>query len=131
VLKPKFWCLRVEVEEKKYLVVDGDKHVIAYNTKKEAAGYFERSYELAHRRSYEASMSACFHFIQYNPRVVGPLTLEEVKKAAGDDPEVFSMWGGAGGIDGLLLKNELPCKDYPVNIAAGLKKPAGGARIYP
>jgi hypothetical protein len=59
MLKPNFWCLRVEVEEKKYLVVDGNKHVIAYNTKKEAAGYFERSYELAHRRSYHAYPVAC------------------------------------------------------------------------
>jgi hypothetical protein len=52
-----------------WVMLNRDKSVAGWASEQEAHAYFTRGYNASHRRSYEASMSACIHAIEFDPRV--------------------------------------------------------------
>jgi WD40 repeat protein len=57
-----------------------DKGTIYATDKETAVDSIEGAYNAKHRQSYEGSMSACIHYMFFNPRVVTVKDLDEIKK---------------------------------------------------
>ena len=120
----KFWVVCITCDKKKYIMLNDDYKVMAFGKKKNAHKYFEQSYEAAHHRSYEGSMSACVHFIMFQPEVVGPVDIDQIKEAVGTGSQAYSLMSPAGAMNGMLLEKPLPGKSQTVNIAAGCEASA-------
>lgn len=58
-------------------------NVHGFKSEAEGLRYFEDSYNRAHSRGYEASMSACINSITFQPSIV-PLSLEEITANASE-----------------------------------------------
>lgn len=65
-------------EEHIYVLVNEDKTICGFQSFEAAMTAISTPYHQNHRRSYEASMSACYHFIFFQPRV-GRATVEELR----------------------------------------------------
>lgn len=59
----------IKADNKIYLHIGNENVVSDFETVERAMQFFERPYEKAHSRGYEASMSACINYITYQPRV--------------------------------------------------------------
>jgi hypothetical protein len=78
-----------------------------FETLKEAKDYFLESYGDAHYRSFEGSMSACVHFMQFQPHIVRFESIEDVKnRIAAEEPHIFSMTSIAGRMLGISCRKE-------------------------
>jgi hypothetical protein len=90
-----------------YIMATDDGVVQGFVTDKDAKDYFLHSYESGYSRSYVGSMSACIHFLQYQPRVVGFKDLDDIKqRIASDPPRLVSLWGEAGGMKAVTCRPE-------------------------
>lgn len=49
---------------------DGVVGILGWTHLQDALSYFTACYDSNHRRSYEASMSACINYIEFHPRIL-------------------------------------------------------------
>lgn len=56
--------------EDRYLMAEKDGAVVVTEVESQAIGGIEDAYNRSHNRGYEASMSACVHFMFFNPVIV-------------------------------------------------------------
>lgn len=90
-----------------YIMANDDGSVRGFASEDDVNNFFLRSYGSAHARSYEGSMSACMHFIQYMPHFVEFKGLEDVKqRIAADPPVLVKLWGIAGGMKAVTCRPE-------------------------
>jgi hypothetical protein len=79
--------------------------VHAFKTSEEATGFFEEAYNRKHNSGYEASMSACINFIQFQPKIIKINGMEDLKKIAADPPKLVSIGGVAGWMTGITTSD--------------------------
>lgn len=106
--EPRFLVLLRGANEKDvYIMASDEGKIHGFITEDEANKYFLRAYEEKHSQSFEGSMSACVHFIQFQPRVVGFEDLEDIKRRiASDPPRLVLMVGQAGGLNAITCRPE-------------------------
>jgi len=75
-----------------------------FETLAEGLHYFEDSYNRAHRRSYEASMSACINAISFRPSILR-LSIEEIQQYLEGEPRGVHVRNVSGGMMLLPLKD--------------------------
>lgn len=91
----------------RYLMAEKDGAVVVTQVKSVAIDGIEESYNRAHNRGYEASMSACIHFLFFNPVIVPiPDAIEEVKSLIDFEAGLFSLGHISGYYHGWKLKPE-------------------------
>jgi hypothetical protein len=87
-----------------------DRSIRGWHTLREAKAHFEDSYNTAHSRSYEGSMSACVNFMFFNYSII-ETDLEEIKgKIAAEDPGTLRISHISGRITGITTRPE--AKDF-------------------
>lgn len=93
--------------ENRYLMAEKSGAVVATEVRNESVKGIEDAYNLAHTRGYEASMSACVHFLFFNPVVVPiPEDIEETKLLIDFEAGLFSLRHISGFYHGWRLKPE-------------------------
>lgn len=115
----------IKAEEKICLVVNDDGQSISgWETKKAALSTFEDAYNENHARSHEASMSACLHFIQFQPRVWETQGEEELEeRLLGPGPwHVTNMRAVSGSFRGIEYKRLEALKVYEEAFSPDLVK---------
>ena len=101
--RQRVWIIVLKFDSHEYVMltgVGGGVAVHAFPTETAARAYFEDAYSRNHCRSYEASMSACVHYILFQPRIVGPLSSTQIKRVVGatmDTHELSTIAGHALG----------------------------------
>lgn len=99
-----FWRVIVEVDKKFILMTDKDGVVSGFESERQGCESFERAYDRGHSRGYEGSMSACLHFVFYQPSIVYFANTEAVKKILKEPIVLISSWSAAGSMYGLQCK---------------------------
>jgi len=97
--KPMYGVLFANGKDIKLLMTrEEDTYVIhGWKTKAAALAYFTDSYNRNHNRGYEASMSACWNFIEFGPRVFKIPSIEFIKtQVITDEPRLESIRGLSG-----------------------------------
>lgn len=99
-----YWLalLNPDNKGKIYVLAHDESGVLqVWHTRKAALASFTDSYNRNHARSYEASMSACTHFMSFNPRVVKVKNVEDIEKQLIDleDVSVVSLGHVSGYMD--------------------------------
>jgi hypothetical protein len=90
-----------------FIMATEDLMVHGFETLKQTKDYFLESYGNAHSRSYEGSMSACVHFMQFQPHIVRFESLDDIKnRIAAEDPHVHSLTSIAGRMLGISCRKE-------------------------
>lgn len=99
-----FWGAIIEIDKKFILLTNPDGVVSGFESEKQGCNSFEQAYNRGHARGYEGSMSACIHFIFYQPSIVYFTNIEAVKKILKDPIILISSWSAAGSMYGLQCK---------------------------
>ena len=60
----------IRASDKYYVLAEKQGVISAFTTLDNGLKYFENSYNRAHDRGYESSMSACMNFMAYSPSIV-------------------------------------------------------------
>lgn len=92
-----------------FLMTNRDGSVSGFASVKEAQDSFEEGYNRNHRRGYEASMSACVHFIFFEPKVLElkDESIETLKEIVGEGPySNCSLVTVAGRMTGIELPED-------------------------
>lgn len=98
----------IKTSEAMYVLLNRDHSVAGFHTAEEGLLSFENIYQRAHKRSYEASMSACINWMQMQPSIIA-IQDPEVIRTWVDDSENMQMQsvaGIAGHFLGLRLNTE-------------------------
>ena len=98
----RFWVCIIETNADKDgnrygLLASDDKGkwmIHGFQSERDGLDYFEIPYNKAHRRSYEASMSACVNAIFFRPSILS-LTMEEINSMIGK--RGVERWGNISG----------------------------------
>jgi hypothetical protein len=89
-------------DENVYIMATKDGAIQGFKNIKSAKKYFSDIYDEAHSLSYERSMSACIHYIQFMPRVVEFEDFENVKNCiAAEEPHLFVLHSIAGSMNAI------------------------------
>lgn len=80
--------------------------VIVWKTKQEALEYFEGPYQNNHRRGFEASSSACIHWITFHPKIVEIENDDDVLKLVDPEQQLYTASSIAGTMEGLAVTDE-------------------------
>ena len=89
--------------QKDYVLMSEEGKLTAFQSLQQARDYFEIAYDKRHGSTYERSMSACIHYIFFEPRVINVKSKKELKTLVAKPPQSLSWWTVAGGMEGLLL----------------------------
>jgi hypothetical protein len=74
---------------------EGPYNIQGFTSLQEGLRYFEDSYNRAHGRSYEASMSACINAISFRPSIL-QMSIEEIKAKLADGAKVVQIRNVSG-----------------------------------
>ncbi len=100
-----FWFGLVKSAGKIYILADKDG-LTAWLSEHDAINYWEVPYHRATRHSHLKSMSACIHYIQFEPRVIGFNDIESLKESELIKPQgqhyLLQLSGEAGACTALL-----------------------------
>lgn len=121
-LKP-VWVAMVKGEARLFLLMTEEPvHLIrGWKSEAEAAAYFTDSYNRKHDQSYEGSISACIHFIQYQPKILRFKDMEELKATLlTDDIQLYSLWAVSGGFTAIECHNSKAQAAYDAGISPAL-----------
>lgn len=97
------WLVLSKNKEEIYALTVEDGAIRVFDTEKDALSTFEKMYSRGCRSTYESSMSACIHYIHFQPRVVGFTTEEELRdRLLGEPPyRTVQMTSAAGRMSGM------------------------------
>jgi hypothetical protein len=76
-----YWLILLNPDNKGKIYVqacDEDGVLNGFKTKREALASFEDAYKAKHHRGFEASMSACIHYMQFNPSVIKVRSYDDI-----------------------------------------------------
>jgi len=94
-MRNKYYVALVQSEGKTYLLLNDTSpfSIRGFATQREGLAYFERAYDLA-----PSEASACLHFIQFTPAIIGVPNLEFIKNKIINpkDLKPYSLFGEAG-----------------------------------
>ena len=83
---------------------EGPYNIHGFESMGDGLRYFEDSYNRAHGRSYEASMSACINAISFRPSIL-KLSIEEIKQHLDGDAHAVTIRNVSGSMTLLPLKD--------------------------
>lgn len=90
-----------------YIVLNDNKSINGFTSLKQGCKAFEDAYNANHSRSHEASMSACLHFIQFQPKITAKPVIEaDLPAIAIDPPRATELTSISGRFIGLQIKPE-------------------------
>lgn len=87
-----------------FIMADDKFNISAFTSVKSAIKHFESEYDNSHVRSYEASMSACMHFIQFQPRIVVAYFDVIKNEIAAEEPRGFELNCISGFMKGITTR---------------------------
>lgn len=96
-----------QAERAHLLMTSHDGSIEAFATEQEAMDFFTKGYNRSHQRSYQGSMSACIHYIFFQPVIVR-FDSDTALKAALEGPpySLVTAHNIAGSMCGFQLKEE-------------------------
>ena len=93
--------------EKFFVMANRDDNSIAvFESVGDGLRSFEDAYNRNHRRGFEASMSACINYIQFQPSIVKVEGLEDVKKRICPDQPRLARLNSIAGIMTVITTRE-------------------------
>jgi hypothetical protein len=84
--KKPFYVALIKMTEILGVMCNREGVIQAFTSKKKGSDYFEAAYNSGHNRGYEASMSACLNFIQFQPKIIKVNDTEDLTKLLGTGP---------------------------------------------
>lgn len=81
-----------KTDDKVYIHCDNKGAILASNNPNESISDIENTYNAMHYRNYESSMSACIHYMFFQPRITIVKDLDEIKNhIAAKEPRIVSL----------------------------------------
>jgi len=89
-----------------FIMADKDNSIMSFESTQKALDFFETPYNDNHKRSYEASMSACIHYIFFQPIIITVKDIEEItNKIAAANPKNYRMHHISGTMYGISTRS--------------------------
>jgi len=106
--EPKVLVLVCKAQTKQvFIMANDDGTVRGFTDERQARNCWRRSYDAAHARSYEGSMSACIHFMFFQPRIVRFKDLQDIKdRIASDPPRLVQLSHNSGFMKAITCRKE-------------------------
>lgn len=84
---------------------DDGSAIQGWKSEADACHYFTAAYDQRHRRGHEPSMSACLHWLMFQPAVVKIKHVNDIRRwlPTSKTPTSYELSTVAGGMRGLLL----------------------------
>ncbi len=104
-----------------YIMTHRDGSIQCFENDVEGVRYFEKGYNDSHNTGYQQSMSACMHYISFQPRIIS-LSTEQIETILLGEPpwSNFSLGSIAGTMSGIKCEGPEAKEIYDRAIAPNL-----------